>query len=112
MESQDDSAKPSLPLTVDSPIWWAEELVEQKALKGFYRERSILCFICPAAEAETFKQGAAVHGSGKHDAFDADKLVEALNELAGKHPFDPETVEYDSLFRRLIGLIFPSESKD
>jgi hypothetical protein len=95
---QDDT--PKLPLTVDSPIFWAEELIENTALHAFYAEHGIRCFDCCAAFVETFKQGAEVHKGGPHGGFDPEKIVEGLNRLAADHP-RPE----DDGPKGLIGLL-------
>lgn len=104
--------EPKLPLTVDSPIAWAELLVDNNELQRFYREKKVRCFFCCAAEAETFAQGAKVHAGGPHGAFEADKLVAELNELARKHPFREETAYNPSLWARLLGWLFPSDKAD
>lgn len=99
-------AEPKLPLTVDSPIAWAELLIDHDALSAFYKERGVHCFDCCAAEAETFAEGAKVHEGGPYGGFDAQKLVDSLNELAKQHPFDEAKYVRLSLFRRAIDLLF------
>ncbi|MBX3473446.1 MAG: hypothetical protein KF754_03620 [Planctomycetes bacterium] len=105
--ANDDPPAPSLPLKVDSPIFWAEELIDHVELRKFYTERGIRCFACCAAEAETFEQGSKVHSSGPHGSFDPAKLVEELNALAAKHPFKPETAYNPGLLARLMEFLFP-----
>ncbi|MBX3459413.1 MAG: hypothetical protein KF696_05500 [Planctomycetes bacterium] len=100
--------EPRLPLTVDSPIAWAEFLIDHAALREYYDKRNIKCFNCCAAEAETFAQGAKVHEGGPWGAFDAAKVVEDLNELAKQHPFDKSKYKPPSLWRSMVDLLFPS----
>jgi len=102
-EAQDDT--PKLPLTVESPIAWAEEFIAHDALKAYYKEHGIRCFACCAAVAETFAQGAKVHEGGPHGAFDAAKVVADLNDLAARHPLT-EAPESKGLLRKLIDLFF------
>ncbi len=99
---------PALPLTVDSPIIWAEELIDADALKAYYAKHNIKCHLCCAAEAETFAQGAKVHEGGPFGAFKAEKVVEDLNALAREHPFDASKVHQGGLLRTLLDWIFPS----
>lgn len=82
--------------TPDSLIVEAEEKIAFAALRSFYRERGIKCFYCPAAEVETFADGAKLH------KFDLDAHLAALNELAATHPFNgvPE-----GWFARLLAAI-------
>lgn len=101
---------PALPLKVDTPIFWAEELIDHVELRKFYAERGVKCFACCAAEAETFEQGSKVHSSGPHGAFDAAKLVEELNALAKKHPFKAETAFNPGLFTRVLDFLFPAKA--
>jgi len=70
------------PLSADSLIVEAEERISWRALKQFYHERGIKCLYCPAAEIETFREGAKLH------KFDLDSHLKALNDLAATHPFD------------------------
>ncbi|MCZ7605675.1 MAG: hypothetical protein M5U25_06270 [Planctomycetota bacterium] len=111
--SDDDQLpeEPKLPLTVDSPIAWAEFLIDHDALRAFYSERNIHCFDCCAAEAETFGEGAKVHEGGPYGGFDAQKLVDGLNELAKQHPFDETKYVKPTLFRRAIDLLFSGPKK-
>ncbi|MBE7492999.1 MAG: hypothetical protein HS108_14755 [Planctomycetes bacterium] len=109
MSDPTDKPEPALPLTADSPIFWAEELIDHVELRRFYAERGIKCFACCAAEAETFAQGARVHAGGPFGAFDAAKLVEELNALARKHPFKPETAWNPGLFSRVLEFLFPAK---
>ncbi|MCC6465185.1 MAG: hypothetical protein IT463_07605 [Planctomycetes bacterium] len=111
MSDAEAPPEPKLPLTVDSPIAWAELLVDNDELQRFYKAKGVHCFFCCAAEAETFAQGARVHAGGPHGAFDAGKLVAELNELGRKHPFREETAYDPSLWARLLGWLFPADSK-
>lgn len=105
----DELAVPALPMKADSPIFWAEELIDHVELRKFYAERGIKCFACCAAEAETFEQGAKVHAGGPHGAFDPAKLVEELNALAKKHPFKPETAWKPGVIARVLDFLFPAK---
>lgn len=109
-QQADDPPVPRLPLTVDSPIFWAEELIDHQELRKFYREKGVRCFNCCAVEIETFAQGAKVHAGGPHGGFDAAKLVEDLNALAKKHPFSPATAWNPSLLARLLEFLFPAKA--
>jgi hypothetical protein len=91
---------------VDSPIVWAEYLIDHKALRKYYTENKIKCFDCCAAELETFAEGAKVHEGGPFGTFDPQKVVDELNELAKKHPFDEKTYVPQTLKRRLVDLFF------
>lgn len=104
-----DIGDPKLPLTIDSPIAWAEFLVDHAALREYYDKHDIKCFNCCAAEAETFAQGAKVHEGGQWGAFDAQMVVDDLNELAKKHPFDKAKYQPPSLLRSLLNLLFPDK---
>lgn len=113
-ESADD--EPKLPLTVDSPIFWAELLIDHAALQEYYRAHSIKCFLCCAAEKETFAQGAKVHEGGPHGAFDAATVVADLNALAKDNPVKPEQLRaptlvesVKSVLSRCVDLLFPSK---
>lgn len=101
--------EPHLPLTVDSPIYWAECLIDLDALRAYYREEGIKCYYCCASGAETFAQGAKVHEGGPWGGFDAEKVVRDLNELAEKHPLDEAKYRPKGLLERLVGLVFSSE---
>jgi hypothetical protein len=101
-----DLGDPKLPMTVDSPIIWAEALVDGEALKAYYAEHNIKCFLCCAAEAETFAEGAKVHEGGPHGAFKAEKVVEDLNALAKEHPFDPAKAPKDGILKTLVDWMF------
>jgi hypothetical protein len=105
---QDIPIEPKLPLTVDSPIVWAELLIDHKALREYYNNKGIKCYDCCAAEKETFVFGAKVHEGGPFGTFDAQKVVDDLNEIAREHPFDPETYVPRTFFRRVVDLLFPS----
>ncbi|MCA8914064.1 MAG: hypothetical protein KDB90_01530 [Planctomycetes bacterium] len=107
-DEEESPPEPKLPLTVDSPVVWAEFLIDHKALREFYKANNVMCFDCCAAEVETFAQGAKVHEGGPHGAFDPQKLVDGLNELAKKHPFDEKTYVPQTLMRRVVDLLFPS----
>ncbi|MDC1142713.1 hypothetical protein OAU50_06450 [Planctomycetota bacterium] len=109
-EHPDEDPTPTLPLTVDSPIMFAEALIDNVALKAYYKQHDIQCFYCCAA-AESFKDGAKVHEGGSHGAFDAEQVVKDLNELAKKHPYKEETAHDPRLFRRILDFMFPSEPK-
>jgi hypothetical protein len=100
--------EPKLPLTVDSPIAWAEVLIDPKTLREYYDKQGIKCFDCCAAEKETFATGAKVHEGGPFGAFDPAKVVDDLNALAKDHPFDESTYEPRTLWRRVADLLFPS----
>jgi hypothetical protein len=104
--------EPRLPLTVESPIAWAELLIDHKALREYYDKKGIKCFDCCAAEKETFAFGAKVHEGGPFGTFDAQKVVDDLNEIAKEHPFDPDTFVPRTLFRRVIDMLFPSPAGD
>lgn len=99
--------EPKLPMTVDSPIIWAEYLIDHKALRAYYDKHDIKCFNCCAAEAETFAQGSRVHQGGPHGTFDAEQVVADLNALAKKHPLDPDKLEKPSILRSIAGTLFP-----
>ncbi len=100
-DNDEESFEPKLPLKLDDPISNAEQLVDFETLKAYYREKNIQCLLCDAALAETFAQGAKVHGGGKWEAFDAEQIVRELNELAAKHPFRKEAVPDLSLLARI-----------
>jgi hypothetical protein len=108
-DASNEPPEPSLPLTVDSPIFWAEELIDHKQLRAFYKQKGVRCFACCAAEIETFAEGAKVHAGGPHGAFDAAKLVDELNALAREHPFNPTTAYNPSLFAKALDLLFPNK---
>ncbi|MHC4841769.1 MAG: hypothetical protein ACYTDT_12600 [Planctomycetota bacterium] len=110
-EHPDEEPKPELPLTVDSPIMFAEALIDNVELKAYYRQHDIQCFFCCAA-AESFAEGAKVHEGGASGAFDPEKVVNDLNELAKKHPYKEATAHDPRLFRRIIDFMFPSESAE
>lgn len=105
-EEDDTPLEPKLPLTVDSPIAWAELLIDHDALRAFYKERGVHCFDCCAAEAETFAEGAKVHEGGPYGGFDAQKIVDGLNELAKQHPVQESDLQPRSLLKRAIDLMF------
>jgi len=102
--------EPTLPLTVDSPIFWAEELIDHIELRKFYAQRGIKCFACCCVEVETFAQGAKVHAGGPYGAFDAAQVVQELNLLAKQHPFDAKTQYNPGLLARAMDFLFPSQS--
>ena len=104
----ENSDEPHLPLTVESPIAWAELLIDHTALREYYDKQGIKCFDCCAAEKETFAFGAKVHEGGPFGTFDAQKVVDDLNEIAKQHPFDPEKFVPRTLLRRMIDMLFPS----
>ncbi len=99
-------SEPKLPLKVDDPIHFAEQLVDFEALKAYYREKNIQCLLCDAALVETFAQGARVHGGGQWQAFDAQQVVNDLNDLAKAHPFRKESIPDTSLLGRLKAMLF------
>ncbi|MCC6575456.1 MAG: hypothetical protein IT462_16890 [Planctomycetes bacterium] len=105
-DSDEESLEPKLPLKLDDPISNAEMLIDFPALQAYYREKKIQCLLCDAAMAETFAQGAKVHGGGKWGAFDAEQVVRDLNELAKRHPFRKESVPDLSLIGRLKSWLF------
>jgi hypothetical protein len=108
MDVADDNSEPKLPLTVDSPIAWAEMFIDHKALRDYYDKHGIKCFDCCAAEKETFATGAKVHEGGPFGVFNPEKVVEDLNALAKQHPFDESTYAPQTLWRRVVDLLFPS----
>jgi len=109
-EETAQAPRPTLPLTVESPIAWAEFVIDHVELRKFYRERGVRCFDCCAAEIESIAKGAQVHAGGPHGAFDAAQLVADLNELAKKHPFSEATAYNPGLLARLLDFLFPSKS--
>lgn len=104
-----EAPEPTLPLTVDSPISWAEVFIDHVELRRFYEEKRVRCFACCAADAETFSEGARVHAGGPHGSFDPQKIVDGLNALAKTHPFRPETAFDPGILSRVLGWIFPSK---
>lgn len=70
------------PLGAETLIFEAEERISWDALKAFYKERGIKCLNCPAAEVETFAEGAKLH------KFDLDEHLAELNQLMLDRPFD------------------------
>jgi hypothetical protein len=104
-----EEKEPSLPMSIDDPIAFAEVLIDHVELRKFYKERNVHCFGCGAAEAETFREGAEVHAGGPFGRFDPQKLVDELNELGKKHPYSKETHIELSLTRSLLEWIFPSK---
>jgi hypothetical protein len=111
-KENDDPGEPTLPMTVDSPIFWAEFLVDHDVLRDYYKEHGIKCFDCCAAEAESFAEGAKVHEGGPYGAFDPEQVVKDLNELAKEHPFDEKNFRPPTLTNKIIDFLFPSEKKD
>jgi hypothetical protein len=109
-EAAAEPAEPTLPLTVDSPIAWAEFLIDHAALRAYYDRQGIHCFNCCAAEAETFASGAKVHAGGPYGAFEPQKVVDELNALAKEHPFNPATYKRRTLMTRVLDILFPSQS--
>lgn len=101
--------EPSLPLRLTDPIALAEVLIDHEELRKFYKSRGVHCFGCGAAEAETFAEGAEVHAGGPFGRFDAQKLVDELNELGKKHPFREETKIELTLTRQVMEWLFPSK---
>jgi hypothetical protein len=112
VEKTSENREPSLPLTLDDPIAFAEVLIDHMELRKFYKARGIHCFGCGAAESESFREGAEVHAGGPYGRFDAQKLVDELNELGKKHPYSKETHIELSLTRTLMGWLFPSNNTD
>lgn len=108
-EADNEPPQPTLPLTVESPIAWAEEFIDHEELRRYYKQKGIKCFACCAAEAETFAAGAKVHAGGPHGAFDPTSVVEELNALAKKHPFRQETAYNPGLFARVLEFLFPGK---
>ena len=106
--SNDDNEpiEPKLPLTVDSPIFWAEILIDNVELRKFYDARKVKCWDCCAAEVETFAMGAKVHEGGPYGALEPQKLVDELNDLAKNHPFKEETRVDLTLTRRIVEFFF------
>jgi hypothetical protein len=109
-EPAEDPPQPSLPMTVDSPIFWAEELIDHVELRAFYKAKGVKCFACCAAEIETFADGAKVHAGAPYGAFDAATLVDELNALAKRHPFSPKTAYNPGIFAKLLDLLFPGKA--
>jgi len=107
--SGDDERKPSLPLKLTDPIALAENLIDHEELRKFYKTRGVHCFGCGAAESETFAEGADVHAGGPFGKFDAQNLVDELNELGKKHPFREETKIELTLTRQIMEWLFPSK---
>jgi len=105
-DTVDEPEDPKLPLTVDSPIAWAEFLVDNEKLAEYYKANGIRCMDCCAAEAETFAQGAKVHEGGPYGGFDAAKVIEDLNALGKEHPFDPDKHVPKSLLRKIVDVFF------
>ena len=105
-EQEKTQGEPKLPLTKDSPIAWAEFLIDNEKLKEYYTSKGIHCMDCCAAEAETFAEGAKVHEGGPFGGFDAEKVVEELNELGKEHPFDPKKHVPKSFVRKLVDMFF------
>ncbi|MCF6228220.1 MAG: hypothetical protein L3J82_06090 [Planctomycetes bacterium] len=108
-EHPDEELTPELPLTVDSPIWFADALICNRALRAYYKEHNIKCFDCCAAD-ETWAEGAKVHEGGPCGAFEPKQVVKDLNELAKKHPYKEETAFDPRLLRRILDFMFPSEA--
>ncbi len=80
---------------MDSMIVEVELAIERKALRDYFHKAGIKCLDCPAAEIETFRQGAHVHN------IDFEAHLGALNDLARTNPFDPKSdAGYVSLPRR------------
>lgn len=105
-EEANEPEEPKLPLTVESPIAWAEFLIDREKLIEYYKSKGIHCLDCCAAEAETFAQGAKVHEGGPFGGFDADKVVEDLNALGKEHPFDPDKHVQKTLAQRIVDMFF------
>jgi hypothetical protein len=101
-----ESEEPKLPLTVDSPIAWAEFLIDRDALRDYYKSKGIRCLDCCAAEAETFAEGAKVHEGGPFGGFDAAVVVDELNALGAKHPVVPGKDKPRSLLARILDMFF------
>ncbi len=81
---QEDNSQNSKPLKAGSLVVEAENLISWEKLVAFYRSQGIQCFGCLAAEAETFAQGAQLHG------FELDHHLEELNRLALEYPLDDQ----------------------
>ena len=80
----DQPPRDTLPFTADTLIVEAEQHVDWKTLKTYYRNKGIKCYLCPAAEIETFAQGAKIH------KFDLEHNLAELNRLAREAPLmDP-----------------------
>ena len=107
--SDENEREPSLPLKLTAPIALAEVLIDHEELRKFYKARGVHCFGCGAAEAETFAEGAEVHAGGPFGKFDAQKLVDELNELGKKHPYREETKIELTLTRQVVEWLFPSK---
>lgn len=106
-----DDREPRLPLTPDDPIFWAEEFIDLDTLEAFYKREGVRCFMCCAAEQETFREGAEVHKSGPHGQFDPDDIVVKLNKLAKKYPRDKSSEPRIGLLSMVLDLIFPKKPK-
>ncbi|MCC6150535.1 MAG: hypothetical protein IT461_09820 [Planctomycetes bacterium] len=105
----DIERKPSLPLKLTDPIALAENLIDHEELRKFYKTHGVHCFGCGAAEAETFAEGAEVHAGGPFGKFDAQKLVDELNNLGKTHPYRDETKIELTLTRQIMEWLFPSK---
>jgi|GEM_PF-5035464 len=92
-EATTETESGSALLTARSKIVEAEERIDMYALKAFYKERKIKCFLCAAAEIETFEEGAKLHG------FDLDDHLNALNKLAAEKPAGE--VQFMGMWQRL-----------
>ena len=112
VKSPSEPREPALPLKVEDPISFAEALIDHVELRKFYKSRGVHCFGCGAAESETFAEGAQVHAGGPYGRFDAQKLVDDLNELGKKHPYSNVTRIELSLTRSLLSWLFPSKESD
>lgn len=108
-KDSEEPPQPKLPLKLTDPIALAEVLIDHEQLRKFYKARGIHCFGCGASEAETFAEGADVHAGGPYGAFDAQKLVDELNELGKKHPYSESTKIELTLTRRVMEWLFPSK---
>ena len=87
-DNPDSNSKPLDPSTL---IVEAEILIDRTALKAYFKEANIRCLDCPAAEIETFEQGAKTHH------FDLKKHLAALNELAKSSAHNPDNLGTQSL---------------
>jgi hypothetical protein len=88
--------------TAETRIFEAELAIDWDQLKAFYRERGIHCLNCPAAEIESFADGAKLH------KFDLDDHLASLNRLAKEHPFSGFPAPW---WARLLGKIVGREKE-
>ena len=91
------SEAPIAEISADTLIFEAESLIDWASLEAFYKSKKIKCLNCPAAEVETFAQGAEVHG------FDLDETLAELNQLMKDKPFSGFPPSFGQKVARLFG---------